>query len=49
MLLSVLLALLGFAGAVYCAIFSSMGLIGGPLCDTGDGEYLYPFRNNTLE
>ncbi|XP_010704404.1 transmembrane 4 L6 family member 1-like [Meleagris gallopavo] len=49
MLLSVLLALLGFAGAVYCAVFSSMGLIGGPLCDTGDGEYLYPFRNNTLE
>ncbi|OXB78225.1 UNVERIFIED_CONTAM: hypothetical protein H355_006168 [Colinus virginianus] len=49
MLLSVLLALLGFAGAVYCAVFSSMGLIGGPLCDTGDGEYLYPFRNSTLE
>uniref|UniRef100_A0A669P1V9 Transmembrane 4 L six family member 1 n=1 Tax=Phasianus colchicus TaxID=9054 RepID=A0A669P1V9_PHACC len=49
MLLSVLLALLGFAGGVYCAVFSSMGLIGGPLCDTGDGEYLYPFRNNTLE
>ncbi|NXK44915.1 T4S1 protein, partial [Chauna torquata] len=49
MLLSVLLALLGFAGGVYCAVFSSMALIGGPLCDTGDGEYLYPFRNNTLE
>uniref|UniRef100_A0A8B9CY98 T4S1 protein n=1 Tax=Anser brachyrhynchus TaxID=132585 RepID=A0A8B9CY98_9AVES len=49
MLLSVFLSLLGLAGGVYCAVFSSMGLIGGPLCDTGDGEYIYPFRNNTLE
>ncbi|KFO11699.1 Transmembrane 4 L6 family member 1, partial [Balearica regulorum gibbericeps] len=49
MLLSVVLAVLGFAGGVYCAVISSLGLIGGPLCDTGDGEYLYPFRNNTLE
>ncbi|XP_009819872.1 transmembrane 4 L6 family member 1 [Gavia stellata] len=49
MLLSVVLAVLGFAGGVYCAVISSLGLIGGPLCDTGDGEYLYPFRNDTLE
>ncbi|XP_075581143.1 transmembrane 4 L6 family member 1 [Pelecanus crispus] len=49
MLLSVFLALLGFTGGVYCAVISSLGLIGGPLCDTGDGEYVYPFRNDTLE
>ncbi|NWX06288.1 T4S1 protein, partial [Caloenas nicobarica] len=49
MLLSVVLAVLGFAGGAYCAVISSLGLIGGPLCDTGDGEYLYPFRNDTLE
>ncbi|GAB0180719.1 transmembrane 4 L6 family member 1-like [Grus japonensis] len=49
MLLSVVLSVLGFAGGVYCAVISSLGLIGGPLCDTGDGEYLYPFRNDTLE
>ncbi|KFV71625.1 Transmembrane 4 L6 family member 1, partial [Dryobates pubescens] len=49
MLLSVVLAVLGFAGGAYCAVISSLGLIGGPLCDTGDGEYLYPFRNASLE
>ncbi|XP_051464233.1 transmembrane 4 L6 family member 1-like isoform X2 [Apus apus] len=49
MLLSVALAVLGFAGGAYCAVISSLGLFWGPLCDTGDGEYLYPFRNNTLE
>ncbi|NXF60192.1 T4S1 protein, partial [Ciccaba nigrolineata] len=49
MLLSVVLAVLGFAGGAYCAVISSLGLIGGPLCDTGDGEYVYPFRNDTLE
>lgn len=49
MLLSVVLAVLGFAGGAYCVVISSLGLIGGPLCDTGDGEYLYPFRNDTLE
>lgn len=49
MLLSVVLAVLGFAGGTYCVVISSLGLMGGPLCDTGDGEYLYPFRNNTLE
>uniref|UniRef100_A0A8V5FUI0 Uncharacterized protein n=1 Tax=Melopsittacus undulatus TaxID=13146 RepID=A0A8V5FUI0_MELUD len=43
------LAVLGFAGGAYCVVISSLGLIGGPLCDTGDGEYLYPFRNDTLE
>ncbi|NXY53825.1 T4S1 protein, partial [Callaeas wilsoni] len=49
MLLSVILSVLGFAGGAYCVVISSLGLIGGPLCDTGDGEYLYPFRNDTLE
>ncbi|NWX84736.1 T4S1 protein, partial [Nothoprocta ornata] len=49
MLLSVGLAVLGFAGGVYCAVISSLGLVGGPLCDTGDGEYIYPFRNDTLQ
>ncbi|NXN62131.1 T4S1 protein, partial [Rynchops niger] len=49
MLLSVVLSMMGFAGGVYCVVISSLGLIGGPLCNTGDGEYLYPFRNDTLE
>ncbi|KAF4787743.1 hypothetical protein TURU_168819 [Turdus rufiventris] len=49
MLLSVILSVLGFAGGAYCVVISSLGLIRGPLCDTGDGEYLYPFRNDTLE
>uniref|UniRef100_A0A452GG13 Transmembrane 4 L six family member 1 n=1 Tax=Gopherus agassizii TaxID=38772 RepID=A0A452GG13_9SAUR len=48
MLLSLLLAVLGAAGGVYCVVISSLGLISGPLCDTGDGEYIYPFRNDTL-
>ncbi|NXR10553.1 T4S1 protein, partial [Semnornis frantzii] len=49
MLLSVVLSVLGFMGGAYCAVISSLGLIWGPLCDTGDGEYLYPFRNDSLE
>lgn len=49
MLLSVILSVLGFAGGAYCVVISSLGLIGGPLCDTGNGEYLYPFRNDTLK
>ncbi|XP_033371979.1 transmembrane 4 L6 family member 1-like isoform X2 [Parus major] len=49
MLLSVILSVLGFAGGAYCVVISLLGLIWGPLCDTGDGEYLYPFRNDTLE
>ncbi|XP_058887096.1 transmembrane 4 L6 family member 1-like isoform X3 [Acipenser ruthenus] len=49
MLLSMLLSAMGFFGAVYCMIMSSLGLEQGPLCDTGDGDYVYPFRNQTLE
>ncbi|NXF89814.1 T4S1 protein, partial [Eubucco bourcierii] len=49
MLLSLVLAVLGFMGGAYCAVISSLGMIWGPLCDTGDGEYLYPFRNDSLE
>ncbi|KAK1141082.1 transmembrane 4 L6 family member 1 isoform X2 [Acipenser oxyrinchus oxyrinchus] len=49
MLLSMLLSAMGFFGAVYCMIMSSLGLEQGPLCDPGDGDYVYPFRNQTLE
>ncbi|XP_018412312.1 PREDICTED: transmembrane 4 L6 family member 1-like [Nanorana parkeri] len=49
MFLSVILSALGTVGAVYCVIISAMGLIHGPRCDTGDGEYTYPFRNDTDE
>ncbi|XP_077200320.1 transmembrane 4 L6 family member 1-like [Paroedura picta] len=48
MLLSVLFAVLGASGSVYCVIISSLGLINGPLCDIGDEVYVYPFRNNTF-
>ncbi|RXM94877.1 High-affinity choline transporter 1 [Acipenser ruthenus] len=44
-----LLSVMGFFGAVYCMIMSSLGLEQGPRCDTGDGDYVYPFRNQTLE
>ncbi|CAI9586071.1 unnamed protein product [Staurois parvus] len=47
MFLSVLLSALGTVGAAYCVVISVMGLINGPLCDIGDGEYIYPFRNDT--
>uniref|UniRef100_A0A8D2KXY6 Uncharacterized protein n=1 Tax=Varanus komodoensis TaxID=61221 RepID=A0A8D2KXY6_VARKO len=33
--LSILFAILGAAGGVYCVIISSLGLISGPLCDVG--------------
>ncbi|XP_053167762.1 transmembrane 4 L6 family member 1-like [Hemicordylus capensis] len=48
MLLSILFAVLGAAGGVYCVIISSLGLINGPLCDVGDEVYIYPFRNDTF-
>ncbi|NWU95174.1 T4S1 protein, partial [Upupa epops] len=48
-LLALVLDVVGLTGGTYCAVISSLGLIGGPLCDTGDGEYLYPFRNDTLQ
>ncbi|KAL8191121.1 UNVERIFIED_CONTAM: hypothetical protein K2H54_068191 [Gekko kuhli] len=48
MLLSVLFAVLGASGGVYCVIISSLGLINGPLCDIGDDVYIYPFRNSTF-
>ncbi|XP_066477843.1 transmembrane 4 L6 family member 1-like [Tiliqua scincoides] len=48
MLLSVIFAVLGAAGGVYCMIISSLGLVSGPLCDTGDEVYTYPFRNKTF-
>uniref|UniRef100_A0A8C3RQE9 Transmembrane 4 L6 family member 1 n=1 Tax=Chelydra serpentina TaxID=8475 RepID=A0A8C3RQE9_CHESE len=41
MLLSVLLAVLGAAGGVYCVVISSLGLISGPLCDTAMQKSLY--------
>ncbi|KAM9319807.1 transmembrane 4 L6 family member 1-like [Gastrophryne carolinensis] len=49
MFLSVLLAALGTVGAAYCVVISAMGLVKGPLCDTGNGNYTYPFRNDTEE
>ncbi|XP_044298532.1 transmembrane 4 L6 family member 1-like [Varanus komodoensis] len=45
--LSILFAILGAAGGVYCVIISSLGLISGPLCDVGGDVYIYPFRNDT--
>ena len=49
MLFPVLLAIQGTVGAVYCVVISSLGLLSGPLCDTGSGNYTYPFRNYSLE
>ncbi|XP_063807515.1 transmembrane 4 L6 family member 1-like isoform X2 [Pseudophryne corroboree] len=49
MFLSVMLSALGAIGGAYCVVISAMGLVRGPLCDTGDGEYTYPFRNETEE
>uniref|UniRef100_A0A8C4LYI6 Transmembrane 4 L6 family member 1 n=1 Tax=Equus asinus TaxID=9793 RepID=A0A8C4LYI6_EQUAS len=49
MLFPVLLATQGTAGALYCVVISSLGLLSGPFCDTGNGNYTYPFRNNTLD
>uniref|UniRef100_A0ABM5FWA6 Transmembrane 4 L6 family member 1-like n=1 Tax=Pogona vitticeps TaxID=103695 RepID=A0ABM5FWA6_9SAUR len=48
MVLSLVFAVLGAAGGLYCVTISSLGLISGPLCDIGDEVYVYPFRNDTL-
>ncbi|KAM4044397.1 transmembrane 4 L6 family member 1-like [Anomaloglossus baeobatrachus] len=49
MFLTVILSALGTIGGAYCVVISVFGLVRGPLCDTGDGEYIYPFRNDTDE
>ncbi|XP_067222520.1 transmembrane 4 L6 family member 1 isoform X2 [Chanodichthys erythropterus] len=49
MMLSMLMSVLGAAGALYCMIVSVVGLQDGPLCDTGDGIFIYPFLNRTTE
>lgn len=49
MLFPVLLAMQGTMEAMYCVVISSLGLLSGPFCDAGSGNYTYPFRNNTLE
>ncbi|RXN10883.1 transmembrane 4 L6 family member 1-like protein [Labeo rohita] len=49
MMLSMLMSVLGVAGALYCMIVSVVGLQDGPLCDTGDGIFIYPFLNSTAE
>lgn len=49
MLFPMLLAIQGTMGAVYCVVISSLGLLSGPFCDTGSGNYTYPFRNDSLE
>ncbi|XP_037695706.1 transmembrane 4 L6 family member 1-like [Choloepus didactylus] len=49
MLFPVLLATQGTMGAIYCVVISSLGLLCGPFCDIGGGNYTYPFRNDTLE
>ncbi|XP_077783128.1 transmembrane 4 L6 family member 1-like [Podarcis muralis] len=48
MVLSLVFAVLGALGGLYCVIISSLGLISGPLCDIGDEVYIYPFRNDSL-
>ncbi|XP_006134464.2 transmembrane 4 L6 family member 1-like [Pelodiscus sinensis] len=48
MLLSMLLAVLGTTGGAYCVVISSLGLIRGPFCDIGNGNYSYPFQNDSL-
>ncbi|XP_053564592.1 transmembrane 4 L6 family member 1 [Bombina bombina] len=49
MLLSVLFSALGAAGGAFCVVISAMGLVKGPQCDTGNGVFEYPFRNETEE
>ncbi|XP_065137802.1 transmembrane 4 L6 family member 1 [Paramisgurnus dabryanus] len=49
MMVSMLMSALGGAGALYCMIVSAIGLQDGPLCDTGDGIFIYPFINRTTE
>ncbi|CAN0313022.1 unnamed protein product [Rangifer tarandus platyrhynchus] len=43
------LATQGTVGALICVVVSSLGLLSGPLCDTGSGGYTYAFRKDSLE
>ncbi|XP_076970824.1 transmembrane 4 L6 family member 1-like [Tamandua tetradactyla] len=47
-LFPMLLSAQGTMGAIYCVVISSLGLLSGPFCDIGSGNYTYPFRNDTL-
>ncbi|XP_078056987.1 transmembrane 4 L6 family member 5 [Mustelus asterias] len=43
MFLSILFSTLGVVGAAYCLATSSLGLINGPMCLTGEGNWSRPF------
>ncbi|KAG7470891.1 hypothetical protein MATL_G00118700 [Megalops atlanticus] len=49
MMVSMVMSVLGVAGALYCMIISALGLRDGPLCDTNNGTFEYPFLNQTQE
>uniref|UniRef100_A0A5G2QGU3 Secreted protein n=1 Tax=Sus scrofa TaxID=9823 RepID=A0A5G2QGU3_PIG len=49
MLFPALLAMQGIMGALYRVVITSLGLLSGPLCDMGSGNYSYPFRTASLE
>ncbi|TRY83391.1 hypothetical protein DNTS_016657 [Danionella cerebrum] len=49
MLMSMLMSVVGAVGSLYCMIISVVALQDGPLCDTGDGVFIYPFNSSITE
>ncbi|KPP56893.1 hypothetical protein Z043_125445 [Scleropages formosus] len=47
MMVSMAMSVVGAAGALYCVVVSALGLRDGPLCDTGTGDFVYPFLNQS--
>ncbi|KAL4647112.1 transmembrane 4 L6 family member 1-like [Arapaima gigas] len=47
MMVSMVMSAVGTVGALYCVVVSALGLRDGPLCDTGTGEFRYPFLNRS--
>ncbi|KAI1893977.1 hypothetical protein AGOR_G00129210 [Albula goreensis] len=47
MMVSMVMSVLGAAGALFCMIVSALGLRDGPLCRISDGTFDYPFLNQT--
>ncbi|KAG5837129.1 hypothetical protein ANANG_G00235990 [Anguilla anguilla] len=47
MMVTMVMSVLGAGGALFSMVISALGLRDGPLCETSNGNFEYPFLNQT--